>query len=258
MKLLITVIVSLWTCLLHAETFLLIHVEGKLQSGTLILQEGDSIQSNAPITFSSSDNLMIVASGKMLYSIKPSEALQVDRLDQLNLIPLQTSIPATRETESTITSLSDYFGNGKFILIRERFKLKLSNQDTSSQHFYVFRYQYKGKIISKKISENPTDLNFEKKLLYTNKKGKEIPCDSTSNSEILRYNIEKRAFTKVVAFEPKWIKEEIKSELDILKKTFKSNGISDSETETEMIKFVKSVYGKTDELLLKQVIKNLL
>lgn len=252
-----------FTHLLALDEYVVLHVNGivKTASSAAPIKSGDKLVSDHKIIFSGKPSSLIVVnkSGKFVLTAPLSASSNQEIIvSQCISRPLKSNVMPTRNEDVAVTDVAAYFGDSVFVFVGEKLQLKLNAALTpGEEHFLIYRFKYKGQTISSRISHDKGIVTLDKKDLYTTVDKKTvIPADSIESVDILNYTVSSRTISKVATFRAVWLNEELKQELKALKTFYKEQTLGEELITEELGSYVRAVYGKTDEVALKNWIRH--
>lgn len=226
------------------------------------LKIGDKINSDAKLRFSAKDAYAVVMGSKGKFTLRPevNKAKPNEFVAFVNsaLLPVKsTGRLSTRGEESGVSDLGAYFGEDSFAFVGNQYSIRLDPKkyELSDLKFIIYRYEFMGHVISKKIAFEGSNLIIDEKALYTTADGQTIdPAAVSKKAELYKFDASTKSSSKITAFKPVFIDElELQQQLASLYKVCKEElNADEAKTEDELIKFVLDIYGRTDEVILKK------
>jgi hypothetical protein len=262
-KLIFLTFIFSFTHLLALDEYVVLHVNGivKTVSGAAQVKPGDKITSDQKIAFAGKGASLVIVNkvGKFVLTAPLSASSNQEIIvSQCISRPLKSNVKPTRTEDVPVTDVAAYFGDSVFVFVGEKLQLKLNAALTpGEEHFLIYRFKYKGQTISSRISQDKGIVTLDKKDLYTTVDKKTvIPADSVESVDILNYTVSSRSISKLAAFRAIWLGEELKQELKTLKFFYKAQVLAEDLIVEELVSYVRAVYGKTDEVALKNWIRH--
>ncbi|GAB4335717.1 MAG: hypothetical protein OHK0038_13540 [Flammeovirgaceae bacterium] len=245
----------------YAQTHFVLHVKGNIlrKDTKQALKIGEQISEDTQLIFNTPNALAVVMSkekGRMVLDGRQSKkeangefvALMKDAL-----LPMKTNMMmSTRgSVDEEIVNFKDYFGENDFAIIGEKLKLKI-NKDKyplTDQQVIVVKYTYEGKNINKQILSEENWITLEKNAIFDNG----VDVEKVEKVDLYYYNKTSKDFSKLVTFHPIFVEEdELKAEVSTLVKFLHEAEMPSAKIRSEVTSFVRDLYGKIDELQLKQ------
>jgi hypothetical protein len=232
-----------------------------------LLKMGDKINPDDQLKFLSSDAAAILMSSKRgRFVVKPT----VTKGDENELLvyvknvilPVKSvgtlSTRGDDETDSGIIDLKNYFGSDKFVVIGDKLSIKVNTDiyPINNNKFFIYRYEYGGKAISKKIPAEGNTIIFDKNILYQSANGS-IPSESIENVDIYLFDQNTKVSSLITKINPLYLPENvIKEELKVQYDIFTSQNLTKDEILKELTAYINDIYGKTDTQALATIIKS--
>jgi hypothetical protein len=262
MKKIITILLLLFTLSIsYAQTHFVLHIKGNIlrKDNKQALKIGEQIGEDVQLVFGTPDAVAVVMSkekGRMVLDGKQSKkeangefvAMMKDAL-----LPMKSNMMmSTRgSVEEEIVNFKDYFGENDFAVIGDKLRLKV-NKDKyplTDQQVIVVKYVYEGKNINKQILNEGDWITIEKKAIFDNG----VDIENVEKVDLYYYNKTSKDFSKLVTFHPVFVEEdELKAEISTLVKFLHESEMPSTKIKSEVTSFVRDLYGKIDELQLKQ------
>jgi hypothetical protein len=248
------------------ESFFVIHVKGSVTNKTTgkELKVGDKISSEDKVSFGSSDAATVIMGPKGKFTLTPAAKTsnnpgELTAFVKASMLPLKSNghLSTRGEEPSGVSDLKSYFGTGPFAVIGDKHSVAVNilKYPTNEKQFFVYRYVYEGNVVSKKISSQGNILTIDKNALYTNK-GTFIDPEKVKTVEIYYTNTATNNSQKITSFSPLFLNEAtLKEELMVQKKVLKEQKKTEDEINKELLNFVLDVYGKADEKIFQNWIK---
>lgn len=247
-----------------AEQYWVVFLKGNVvrTDSEKALKVGDKIASDAKLKFSAKDAYAVVMGSKGKFTLRPelNKAKPNEFVAFVNsaLLPVKsTGRLSTRGEEAGISDLGAYFGADSFAFIGNQYAIRLDPKkyELSDLKFIIYRYEFMGTVISKKIAFEGSDLIIDEKALYTTADGQTIdPASVSKKAELYKFDAATKSSSKITAFKPVFVDPlELQQQLSSVYKFCKEElNADEAKTEDELIKFVLDIYGRTDEVLLKK------
>ncbi len=229
------------------------------------LKMGDKIDHEDQLKFLSSDAAAILLSTKRgRFVVKPTVKKGTE--NELTvfvknvLLPVKSSgnLSTRGDEENGIIDLKSHLGTDKFVIIGDKVSMKLNTAKypVDETHFFIYRYEYSGKPVAKRIPVEGDNLVFDKNLFYQTAGGSVSP-DNVEFVDIYYFDAVTKNSTQIVKFSPLYLAEsQVKDELKVQYEIFVSQKLPDTEIQKELTAYVNDIYGKTDELALKSIINS--
>jgi hypothetical protein len=229
------------------------------------LKVGDKLPSDAKLRFSAKDAYAIVMGSKGKFTLRPevnkSKPNEFVAFVNSALLPVKsTGRLSTRGEESGISDLGAYFGEDSFAFVGNQYAIRLDPKkyELSELKFIIYRYEFMGTVVSKKIAFEGSDLIIDEKALYTTPDGQTIdPASVSKKAELYKFDASTKSSSKITAFKPVFVdEEELQQQLVAVYNVCKEElNADEAKAEDELVKFVLDIYGRTDEIILKKWLK---
>lgn len=266
MTAMITYLVSILLLFIQTtETYYVIHVEGKIlnKSSGKPIQTGDRLRASDALIFTTEQALAVVLSTKKGRYVlnRPANQPVSARKEAIAIIknlifnPVERSNLSTRSVAfSRGTDLKELFADNTFTLLGRQTKIILdkATYPMSSDNYFVCRYEYQGKQVSKKVPFAADTLIFDVNRVYM-VNGKFIKPEEAGEAELYFYKLQNKSTTFIGSFIPVFIPQEIlKKELQTITDVLKSLNTPRPEIDQHLHEHIQSLYGVTDKNILSQ------
>lgn len=254
-----------------AQDYLVAHISGcaQLANGEMI-SIGQSLSKEDQIRFDDpSTRIVVINQDLKRYQLVPEPATQKGKSPSaaMSLKRLLREMPRTRAIQMTtsgmdqdgITDFEAYFGNDRFYIIGDTFKIKVKKTHLllDSTNLVVYRFDHKGDIVQKRILHDSSNrIIVAKSSIYQNN-DEFINHNHIKEPRFYHFDKSKTESKVLASVLPVFIDEKILArELNMLiqySQTFQ--GLKGEKLLEELCTFVFDVYGKTDVELLKNWIR---
>lgn len=261
-------LIVFWANVLFADNYFVIQLKGGILNKTngKILKMGDKIDHEDQLKFLSSDAAAILMSTKRgRFVVRPN----ITKGDENELIvyvknvlmPVKTSgnLSTRGGEDEAVMDLKSYFGASKFAILGDKFSVKLNTATypIDNAKFFIYRYEYGGKPISKKIPSEGDKIIFDKNLLYSNASGT-IPSENVEKVDLYFFDSNTKSSALITQLNPVYLSEnQVKEELKVQYDIFISQSLTKEEIYKELSTYVNDIYGKTDMAMLKKIVDSL-
>lgn len=253
---------------LQTESYFIIQLKGAILNKTTnkAVKMGDKISHEDQLKFLSSDAAAIIMSTKrgrfvIRPDVKKGTENELTVFVKNVLLPVKSTgnLSTRGGEEDGIIDLKSHLGADKFVIIGDKLSMRLNTAKypIGEDKFFIYRYEYAGKPVSKRIPVEGTNIIFDKNLFYQTQ-GTTISPDNVEQVDIYYFDAATKNSTEIAKFSPLYLAEnQIKDELKVQYDIFISQKLSKEDIVKELLGYINDIYGKTDEQALKNILETL-
>jgi hypothetical protein len=242
------------------EIYRVVKVRGNIQHKTLKrpIAVGDAITPQDQLQFSNPQAAAVIMSnkrGRFTLQALPAKAgtpaQNLWTFVKTVMLPVKSNgLLSTRggtEPEGIVSDLQDYFGQENFFFIGTPAHIRVSQKvyPLQKNQYFVYRYEYRGKPVNKRIDASQDTLILDEDRLYS-VEGKHLMLPDSVKAQIFYLKSQEEA-SLITTFTPVFISEsQLKRDIKLVLDLLRPEKLAPKQLKDQLYQHVTDLYGKTD------------